>query len=92
MTDTAGNTATFTTPTVSIDLTAPVTTAATAGAQVTLTATDTLSGVASKFFSVDGSAKTTYTAPFTVSGAGTHTVSYWSADKAGNTEAAHSLS
>ena len=43
--DAAYNTATFTTPAVNIDLTAPTTTATVNGATVTLSATDALSGV-----------------------------------------------
>ena len=50
VTDNAGNTAAFTSQAVSIDLTAPVTTASTSGVTVTLTATDNLSGVASTYY------------------------------------------
>ena len=91
VTDNAGNAATFTSPAVNIDLTAPVTTGTTGGATVTLTATDNLSGVAATFYKIDSGSQTTYTAPFTVTGVGTHIVAYSSTDKAGNTETTHTL-
>jgi hypothetical protein len=56
---------------------------------VTLTATDTPdgSGVASTTYSLDdGATWNLYTAPFTLTGEGEHTVLYRSTDKAGNTE------
>jgi cytochrome c len=81
---------------VSIDATAPLTTAQFApgtddgwhaGAiPVTLAATDATSGVAGTEYSLDGGAWTPYTQPVDVSGDGEHTVSYRSKDKAGNTE------
>ena len=65
---------------------------------VSLTATDTgsnpSSGVDHVGHSVDGSAAVLHdgaTASFTVSGAGTHTVTYFAVDRAGNTEATKSL-
>ena len=54
ITDNASNSAVFTTPSISIDLTAPLTTASVTGATVTLSASDALSGVASTVYSVDG--------------------------------------
>ena len=96
VTDNAGNTATFTSPPVSIDLTPPVTAATTQGApggrQVTLAASDNLSGVASTAYALDGGMSQPYTGPFTVTGVGTHTVTYHSADKAGNVEAPQTFS
>ena len=99
--DNAGNTETAHTGYAKIDTTSPTTTAtglqssASAAwqktpAKVTLSATDNPggSGVAATYYTLDGGAQQTYTAPFTLSD-GAHTVSYWSTDKAGNTETAH---
>jgi plastocyanin len=83
------------------DETAPVTTAAldppapgpggtyTGPVEVTLTAADEAggSGVASTEYAVDGGAFQPYTAPFTVSAEGAHTIVYRSTDVAGNVEA-----
>ncbi|BCB90158.1 hypothetical protein Psuf_074710 [Phytohabitans suffuscus] len=85
------------------DTTPPTVTAALSGEQdgegayvgaatVTLTATDTESGVESVEYSLDGGAYTAYTAPVTVNTAGQHTVSYRATDAAGNTSAAQSVS
>ena len=52
-----------------------------------LTTSDALSGVAQKLYTLDGGATQTYTGAVTVSGQGTHTISYWSVDDAENTEA-----
>jgi regulation of enolase protein 1 (concanavalin A-like superfamily) len=79
------------------DTTAPVTTATQAvvedGVQVTLTATDETdgSGVASTEYRIDEGEWTDYTAAFTISEPGTHTVEYRSTDVAGNEEAVKSL-
>jgi hypothetical protein len=56
---------------------------------VTLTPTDAGSGVSYTRYHVDAGANATYTVGFPVSGDGTHTVTYWSADAAGNIETAH---
>ena len=61
-----------------------------AAATVSLSATDTGSWVKNTYYRINGSAPTTYTAPFTVSAEGTTTVEYWSVDGAGNTESAKS--
>ncbi|WP_066039712.1 family 78 glycoside hydrolase catalytic domain [Herbiconiux solani] len=84
----------WTLPVPAADTVAPVTTAsfddqggtAVGPVAVTLAATDDVSGVASTTYSVDGSPAAVYTAPFEVSGAGAHTVTYRSTDVAGNTE------
>jgi len=81
-----------------VDTTAPTTTAATpqgtvtTDATVTFTATDNQggSGVAATYYTVDGGAQQTGAAA-TLTTSGTHTVSYWSKDWAGNTEAAHTV-
>ncbi len=94
-TDNAGNKETAKNVTVEIDATAPTLTAS--GLQtstdsgwrnsdqtVTLTPNDAGSGVAATYYTIDGGATQTYTAPFSVSGAGSHTVTYWATDSAGN--------
>lgn len=53
---------------------------------VTLTATDTGSGVASTMIKIDAGEWTTYTVPVVVTTEALHTVSYYSVDKRGNTE------
>ena len=95
--DIAGNVSTLGFLAVNIDEIPPVTTATLSATQtgayyvapvtVTLTATDNASGVASTTYSLDGGNNTNYSAPFTVSTAGTHTVTYFSTDVAGNVAA-----
>lgn len=83
--------------TIIADDTAPETTLAATGTggptwfrsdiTVTLTATDDKTGVASTTYSLDnGTTWLDYSAPFTLTGEGEHTVLYRSTDKAGNTE------
>jgi regulation of enolase protein 1 (concanavalin A-like superfamily) len=88
-----------------VDKTAPVTAATTdpanpgAGGFYTGPVTVTLagadeqggSGLDKTEYTVDGGAWVPYTAPFSVSGDGTHQVQYRSADKTGNVEAAKTL-
>ncbi|MDQ2688365.1 MAG: hypothetical protein M3Y28_10925, partial [Armatimonadota bacterium] len=93
VTDKAGNVAQFTSPAVNVDLTAPVTIAtsqsAPTGQQITLSATDNLSAVATTVYTVDGGAQQAHNGTaFTVTGNGPHTVTFSSTDKAGNTEIA----
>ena len=97
--DVAGNietpkTASFTITAITppADATAPVTTSDAkpsyvGTATIALTATDAGSGVAATFYTLDAGVQTTGTA-IAVSTVGTHTVTFWSADKAGNIEAA----
>jgi hypothetical protein len=79
------------------DTTPPVSTASVIGAagangwyqgpvQVSLSATDPDSPVASTSYSIDGGALLAYAAPFTVSGNGIHHVSYFSVDPSHNQE------
>ncbi|MDQ3870886.1 MAG: hypothetical protein M3301_04625, partial [Chloroflexota bacterium] len=96
--DIAGNSTSKTVSGIKIDRTDPTTLAdvpdvpATgwykAAVQVTLTANDNLSGIAATYYSVDGGAAQTYSAPFSFATEGTHDISFWSKDKAGNLEAA----
>ena len=100
--DMAGNSASPTTITINIDSTVPVTQATLAGtqgsngwyndqAQVTLSATDTPSGVETTYYKLDDGAQQTYSAPFNISESGYHTIIYWSVDRAGNTESQRSM-
>ncbi|HSF37478.1 MAG TPA: DUF1349 domain-containing protein, partial [Nocardioides sp.] len=79
------------------DTTAPVTTAGQVvvedGVQVTLTATDETdgSGVASTEYRIDEGEWTDYTAPFTLTEPGEHTVRFRSTDVAGNEETVKSV-
>jgi outer membrane protein assembly factor BamB len=97
--DWAGNSAIITSPAVNIDWTPPVTSATLSGTvapgisavystpvQVTLTAADTLSGVRTRFYTLDGGPTQTYSTPFTISTDGNHTLNYWTVDTAGNSE------
>jgi hypothetical protein len=83
--------------TIILDTVSPVTTLSAEGRgnspwfrsdiEVTLVATDDKTDVASTIYSLDdGATWNLYTAPFTLSGEGEHTVLYRSTDKAGNTE------
>ena len=60
-------------------------------ATVTLSATDTESGVDRVEFSLDGQPYASYSAPVTVNQPGQHTVAYRATDRAGNTSAAQSV-
>ena len=95
VTDNAGNSATFTSQAVHIDLTQPSTVSNlsgewfTAPVTVTLSATDNLSGVTGSFYRVDNGPTQTYTSPFSITSNGNHSVEFWSVDVAGNTETHH---
>jgi hypothetical protein len=54
----------------------------------TLAATDATSGIAGRFYALDGSAAQTYTGPVAITSPGDHSLSYWSTDNAGNSETA----
>src|SRR6185369_15494036 len=87
--------------TVNVDIGSPLTTASVSGgssngwyeasAQVTLTASDGASGVASTYYTIDGGATQTYVSPFGVATGGTHAISFWSVDAVGNSEHQQSL-
>jgi hypothetical protein len=86
--DVAGNTVTKTVTGIKIDRSAPTTTAKVAdpngagwygdAVQVTLNASDNLSGIASTKYSVDGGAAQNYTGAFSFGTEGTHTIAFWS--------------
>jgi hypothetical protein len=94
--DKAGNANTKTVDGIQIDRTAPSTAASVSGAlsngwynadvDFTLDASDNLSGVAHTFYSVDGGTPQSYSSAVTIGTNGTHTLTYWSTDKAGNVE------
>ncbi len=99
-TDKAGNVEGAHTGYMNIDGTKPTTTAsglqgsATSGwtnstQSVTLTATDATSGVANTYYTLDGVQHTYGGSAFQVSAAGSHTITFWSTDNAGNTETTH---
>jgi hypothetical protein len=97
-TDLAGNNETAQTSTFQIDTVGPVSSAQVSGTvgndgsyissvTVTLTSTDTTSGIQSEQYRIDGGPWRTYSAPFTVGGNGTHMLDYFATDVAGNSEA-----
>jgi hypothetical protein len=100
--DVAGNVSGVGTAVVMIDVSAPLTQATSSGTagtngwyrssvQVSLAAADNLSGVQTTFYKIDGGTTKTYTTAFSVSGNGSHTVNFWSVDRATNTETMGSL-
>jgi hypothetical protein len=100
--DKAGNVTTRTVDGISIDRTAPTTTADVAeplesgwyagAVKVTLKGLDSLSGIDRTYYSVDGGAAQDYSAPFDFGAKGEHTIAFWSVDKAGNVEDASDAS
>jgi hypothetical protein len=102
--DKAGNGSSATVSGIKIDKTAPVTSATVTGTvgsngwykagspvQVSLTASDNLSGVAVTSYTINGGTAQIYAGPIAFTD-GRFTVLYWSLDRAGNLEAQHSLS
>ncbi|MFM7187136.1 MAG: S8 family serine peptidase [Armatimonadota bacterium] len=94
-TDNSNNASAVGSMTVRVDKTAPVTTiTATPGAtstSVVVSGTDATSGLAGTFYSVDGAPAVAYSGPITLDN-GVHTVTAYSTDIAGNTEAVKTLS
>jgi hypothetical protein len=93
VTDRAGNTTQADSAAVRIDRHAPVTTIGAPSAwqntdvTVTLSASDTLSGVAGTHYTVDGGAQQDGTV-VSLTSEGVHTITAWSVDNAGNVESA----
>lgn len=98
-TDGAGNRETAGAPlTVQVDRTAPITTVinpispesgwfVTSGIPVAFRPSDGGSGVAATYYTIDDGQRQTYGEPFTADlSTGTHTITFWSVDIAGNTE------
>jgi len=101
LTDNLGNTGTVTSPPLNIDLSAPTSSIVVSGpqangwyrpgaAQISLSATDSLSGVKDTFYSINEGATFPYVTPFSLFPDGTFTVNFWSTDRAGNTESRQS--
>ena len=94
--DTTGGVETANHVTVRIDKTAPVTAPSVAttggGLQLTLGATDALSGVAETDYDLDGAGFKPYTGPVTIAKPGPHTVRVRSVDNAANSETPQTLS
>jgi hypothetical protein len=95
--DSAGSVEADKSITFSIDTTTPATTATLTGTvgdngwykssvKVILATTDTGSGVAATYYKLDGGVQQTYTAAVTIATVGSHTLEYWTVDKAGNVE------
>ncbi|KRE97417.1 hypothetical protein ASG76_01455 [Nocardioides sp. Soil774] len=95
-TDKAGNSTTTTVSGIQIDRTAPATGASVSGVltngwynadvSFTLHPSDNLSGVTDTFYSVDGGTAQPYSGAVSIGSNGTHTVTWWSTDRAGNVE------
>jgi hypothetical protein len=58
----------------------------TSGTQITLTSSDVDSGVNSIYYRIDDGIERIYTAPFTLSGDGVHTIQYYARDMVGQAE------
>jgi|GEM_PF-1400710 len=89
--DNAGNSEATHTQAIQVDTVAPATRGSVTGTTVTLTPSDSTSGVASTLYTIDGGAAQTYASPFSITAYGSHTVTYYSVDAAGNTETSQTL-
>jgi hypothetical protein len=99
--DNAGNYSPIEYDRIAIDETAPLTVANLGGGfsagaystvvSVVLNAGDSFSGVQYTYYALDGGQLMVYNGQFIVSTLGSHTLQYWSSDKAGNVEAKHTL-
>jgi len=56
-----------------------------------LTGADSTSGMYKIYYTLDGGVETEYTSQLVVTGDGTHTITYYGVDNAGNTEGTHAL-
>ncbi len=95
--DAAGNAETPQSGYVNIDMTAPITSAdglqsddhsgwRNSAQTVALTPSDTQSGVAATYYTIDSGGQQTYTGAFSLSAPGSHAVTFWSVDALGNAE------
>jgi len=93
--DVAGNVEIIHSRNIAVDLSPPVSSVVLSGTQgangwylsdvtVTLTATDSVSGVASISYRLDGGGWNSYTGPFSIAQGGTHVLEFVSVDMAGN--------
>ena len=99
--DNAGNSSSATVSGINVDRTPPSTTASYPGPSpsgwytvpftVTLNTGKDLSGIDATFYRIDAGDTQTYSNPFDFGQNGTHTIAYWSTDKAGNTESENSF-
>ena len=95
--DILGNTESVKTRILRIDNTAPVTSDnAPSGwmnstRAIALVASDTLSGIANCYVSLDGQLASVFTVPIVLSTEGTHTITYRSVDMVGNDETSHTV-
>lgn len=83
--DIAGNVE-FANATITIDTTAPISSANISGSNITISARDRTSGVLNTHYRIDNGTWNIYTEPFTVMGNESYTIDFYSMDNAGNVE------
>ena len=71
---------------IKIDKTPPLSHATKSGTNITIAAIDTVSGVNSTKYSIDGGAWSIYNATINITASGNHSIRYYSVDNAGNNE------